>query len=215
MSLERPPGEPIFESRIACRVYGVSRTPVREAVLKLADEGLIEIFPQSGTFAARIPLAALPEAIVIRKALEETSARFAAERASRSQGRRDLGDPGAPARGQDAPATARRSIWPTRLFTPRSPRRADIPGSGRLVQQVKVHVDRYRRLTLPQRGRMARVIAEHARFWRGSRPATPPAPPLRWRRISTVWPPIFPTSAGSIRTTSWRPNRLSSSIWPA
>ncbi len=30
-----------------------------------------------------------------------------------------------------------------------------------MVQQVKVHVDRYRRLTLPQEGRMARVIAEH------------------------------------------------------
>jgi DNA-binding GntR family transcriptional regulator len=36
-------------------LYDVSRTPVREAVLKLADEGLIEIFPQSGTFVARIP----------------------------------------------------------------------------------------------------------------------------------------------------------------
>src|SRR5271168_1373392 len=83
MSLERRPGEPILESQIAS-AYGVSRTPVREAVLKLADEGLIEIFPQSGTFAARIPLAALPETIVIRKALEETSAR-AAERAQRSQ----------------------------------------------------------------------------------------------------------------------------------
>jgi DNA-binding GntR family transcriptional regulator len=84
LSLERRPGEPIQETQIAA-LYGVSRTPAREAVLKLADEGLIEIFPQSGTFVARIPLAGLPEAVVIRKALEETSARFAAQRASRSQ----------------------------------------------------------------------------------------------------------------------------------
>src|SRR3954468_13593842 len=75
VSLARRPGEAIVEKEIAA-AYGVSRTPVREAVLRLADEGLIEIFPQSGTFVARIPIAALPEAIIIRKALEETTARL-------------------------------------------------------------------------------------------------------------------------------------------
>src|SRR3954454_24978491 len=63
VSLARRPGEAIVEKEIAA-AYGVSRTPVREAVLRLADEGLIEIFPQSGTFGARIPIAALPEAII-------------------------------------------------------------------------------------------------------------------------------------------------------
>ena len=38
---------------------------------------------------------------------------------------------------------------------------AGYPGIWKLIQQVKVHVDRYRRLTLPQSGRMAQVIAEH------------------------------------------------------
>ena len=38
---------------------------------------------------------------------------------------------------------------------------AGYPGIWTLIQQVKVHVDRYRRLTLPQAGRIARVIAEH------------------------------------------------------
>jgi DNA-binding GntR family transcriptional regulator len=63
----------------------VSRPPVREAILKLSDEGLLEIYPQSGIFVSRIPVAALPEAIIIRKALEETTARLAAERATSSQ----------------------------------------------------------------------------------------------------------------------------------
>src|SRR5437588_9979009 len=84
VSLRRRPGEPIPEAEIALS-YGVSRTPVREAILKLSDEGLVEIFPQSGIFVSRIPLAALPEAIIIRKALEETTARLAAERATSSQ----------------------------------------------------------------------------------------------------------------------------------
>ena len=160
ISLERLPGDPISEAELA-RAYGFSRTPVREAVRKLADEGLVEIFPQSGTFAARIPLAALPEAIVIRRALEETSARLAAERARRSQiialfahleRQREasrLGDRGAFHQADEAfhcaiaEAAGYRGIWT-------------------LVEQVKVHVDRYRRLTLPQAGRMARAIAEHS-----------------------------------------------------
>src|SRR5205807_7830638 len=84
VSLRRRPGEAISEGEIALS-YGVSRTPVREAILKLADEGLVEIFPQSGIFVSRIPMAALPEAIIVRKALEETTARLAAERATASQ----------------------------------------------------------------------------------------------------------------------------------
>ena len=75
VSLQRHPGEAISEAQIALS-YGVSRTPVREAILKLSDEGLLEIYPQSGIFVSRIPVAALPEAIIIRKALEETTARF-------------------------------------------------------------------------------------------------------------------------------------------
>src|SRR6201996_5768792 len=84
LSLERRPGEAISEAEIALS-YGVSRTPVREAILKLSDEGLLEIFPQSGIIVSRIAVAALPEAIIIRKALEETTARLAAERATSSQ----------------------------------------------------------------------------------------------------------------------------------
>src|ERR1700704_6418321 len=84
VSLQRRPGEVISEAEIAL-CYGVSRTPVREAILKLADDGLLEIFPQSGIFVARLPMAVLPEAIIIRKALEATTAHLAAERAAPSQ----------------------------------------------------------------------------------------------------------------------------------
>src|SRR5215467_3582875 len=84
VSLARRPGEAISEGEIAS-YYGVSRTPVREAILKLSDEGLVEIFPQSGINVSRIPIAALPEAIVIRRALEQTTARLAAEQATSSQ----------------------------------------------------------------------------------------------------------------------------------
>ena len=135
MSLKRLPGEPISEADLA-KSYGFSRTPVREAVRKLADEGLVEIFPQSGTFVSRIPLAALPEAIVIRKALEETSARFAAKRARRSQIIALLAHLERQ-REASAPATAMPFIGRTRPFTAPSPRRPAIAGFGRWSNKSK------------------------------------------------------------------------------
>jgi len=159
VSLRRRPGEPISEAEIALS-YGVSRTPVREAILKLSDEGLLEIFPQSGIFVSRIPLAALPEAIIIRKALEETTARLAAERATASQ---ILVLHSILQRQREADAAGDGSAFhhADEMFHATIAEVAGHPGIWKLIQQVKVNVDRYRLLTLPQTGRIAQVIAEH------------------------------------------------------
>ena len=160
VSLQRRPGEAISEAEIAL-AYGVSRTPVREAILKLSDDGLVEIFPQSGIFVSRIPLAALPETIVIRKALEETTARLAAELATSSQ---ILALHSILERQREADAARNRDAFhqADELFHATIAEIAGYPGIWKLILQVKVHVDRFRRLTLPQAGRMTQVIAEHA-----------------------------------------------------
>jgi DNA-binding GntR family transcriptional regulator len=160
VSMERRPGEVISEAEIALS-YGVSRTPVREAILKLSDEGLVDIFPQSGIFVSRIPLAALPEAIIIRKALEETTARLAAERATSSQ---ILTLHSILERQREADAAGDRDGFhqADETFHGTIAEVAKYPGIWTLILQVKVNVDRFRRLTLPQTGRMAQVIAEHA-----------------------------------------------------
>jgi DNA-binding GntR family transcriptional regulator len=71
------PRQPVNEIEIAERL-GVSRTPVREAVKRLSDEGLIEVYAQTGTFVAEISRKALEEAYIIRTALELESVRRAA-----------------------------------------------------------------------------------------------------------------------------------------
>ncbi|HLG80067.1 MAG TPA: GntR family transcriptional regulator [Bradyrhizobium sp.] len=159
VSLQRRPGEAISEAEIALS-YGLSRTPVREAILKLADEGLVDIFPQSGIFVSRIPLAALPEAIIIRKALEETTAGLAAERATPSQ---IMNLQAIVQRQREADAAFDREGFhlADEAFHAGIAEIAGYPGIWRLILQVKVHVDRYRRLTLPVAGRMTQVIAEH------------------------------------------------------
>lgn len=159
VSLQRRPGEPISEAQIALS-YGVSRTPVREAILKLSDEGLLEVYPQSGIFVSRIPIADLPEAIIIRKALEETTARLAAERATSSQ---ILALQSILERQREANAAGDSNTFhqADEMFHAAIADVAGYPGIWKFIQQVKVHVDRYRRLTLPQHGRIAKVIVEH------------------------------------------------------
>ncbi len=75
-----PPGAPLSEHALSQR-FGVSRTPVREALLRLAEEGLVQIVPQVGTFVTKISLAKVYEAQFIREALEcaaiQTAARSA------------------------------------------------------------------------------------------------------------------------------------------
>ncbi|WP_377299515.1 GntR family transcriptional regulator [Rhizobium sp. SGZ-381] len=74
--LEMQPGAVVSEKDL-CAELGVSRTPVREALQKLADEGLVDIFPHSGTYVSRISFKVAEEGFVIRRALEIESVRKA------------------------------------------------------------------------------------------------------------------------------------------
>lgn len=78
------PGAPINEIAIAKKM-GVSRTPVREAVKKVSDEGLIDVFAQNGTFVAEISKEQVEEAYIIRIALEVESIKRAAQRIGKEE----------------------------------------------------------------------------------------------------------------------------------
>ena len=63
------PGARLSESEIGTK-FGLSRQPVREAFIKLAEEGLLEIRPQRGTFVRKISLDAVMDARFVREAVE-------------------------------------------------------------------------------------------------------------------------------------------------
>ena len=73
------PGTSISENRI-CRHFGVSRTPVRSAIARLGEEGLIDVYPQQGSFVAPIRLAGMYDNQFVRRALEVAVLREAARR---------------------------------------------------------------------------------------------------------------------------------------
>jgi GntR family transcriptional regulator, rspAB operon transcriptional repressor len=76
LQLELPPGAAISEKEIAAKM-GVSRTPVRESFVKLAQEGLLEVYPQRGTFVSLIDPELVEEARFMREQLEVAVVRLA------------------------------------------------------------------------------------------------------------------------------------------
>lgn len=70
ISLKLEPGESISEKDISERLQ-VSRTPVREAFVKLVQDELLEVYPQRGSFVALIDLEHVEEARFIRRNLEK------------------------------------------------------------------------------------------------------------------------------------------------
>ncbi len=159
ITIDLPPGTPIVEKELTRR-YGISRTPLREAVLRLAEEGLLDVIPKSGTFVSCIPLSSLREAIIARRALEEVTVRAATRRASesaitalratiqRQKEMAELGDEEAFHQADDA-------------FHGLIAATGGLPGIWDVILQMRVHVERYRRLTLPQKGRMEHIVGEH------------------------------------------------------
>jgi DNA-binding GntR family transcriptional regulator len=73
------PGTPLSELALA-EAYGVSKTPVREALKQLQSEGLIEIVPRVGTFVRQPTRREVVELFELKEVLEGMGARLLAQR---------------------------------------------------------------------------------------------------------------------------------------
>ena len=70
MRLNLKPGESISEIELS-EALDVSRTPVREAIVKLSEEKLVDVFPQRGSFVSKINLNLVEEAVFLRELCEK------------------------------------------------------------------------------------------------------------------------------------------------
>lgn len=70
----------IVNERLICEQLGISRTPLREAILQLNAENLVSVVPNSGTFVAKIDLQSVFDGQLVRDALEMKVVRLAATR---------------------------------------------------------------------------------------------------------------------------------------
>jgi DNA-binding GntR family transcriptional regulator len=79
VTLRIPPGEPIDEDALGGELE-IGRTPVREAIKRLALENLVTVFPRRGTFASEINITDLADISDVRMQLEGHAAYRAAQR---------------------------------------------------------------------------------------------------------------------------------------
>jgi DNA-binding GntR family transcriptional regulator len=156
VSLALPPGMPLSRAQLAAQL-GVSQTPVREALTRLQDEGLVTVVPSASTHVARIDLDNARQAHFLRVALElevgqhlaaapppELGARLEAHLAEQES-----------LLGQEGFALAD-DAFHALLYEA-----AEIPGLWALVRSRSGHLDRLRRLNLPSPGKMETVLSEH------------------------------------------------------
>src|SRR5438874_9631892 len=69
ISLALPPGSALSRAALAGQ-FGVSSTPIRDALMRLDEEGLVEVFPQYATVVSRIDVRRAQQAHFLRQALE-------------------------------------------------------------------------------------------------------------------------------------------------
>ena len=159
VSAQLAPGSRLSEQDIATEI-GVSRTPVHQAVCKLADERLIDVRPRAGTYVSRVVPAALEEALLVRGALELMVAEKAAERASTEA---IAGLRAVLARQVEAAnaSDVERFRELGDVFHAELANAAGLPGVWALVRLPKTHLDRYRALVAPHPTRMTAALVEH------------------------------------------------------
>jgi DNA-binding GntR family transcriptional regulator len=160
LDLTLEPGQSLSEKEISLLV-GVSRTPVREAFIRLAREGLVRVWAQTGTFVSKIDIAQVEEGRFVREALECAAVEDAARKVTDA----DLDE-------LDRLLNAQRGTQGDSLLRDffefdEEFHRTLIAISGHpliweISREIRVHVERLRRLSLPAASDLMRLVDQHA-----------------------------------------------------
>jgi len=160
--LTLPPGAPLRKEEIALEM-GVSRAPVSEAIARLAEEALVDVFAQHGSFVAPIRAEDVRESLFIRTALEVEAMRRVAQAA----------DPALLAQLEENLAAQAEALKDGDLAVFHDLDEAlhaaifsalQAPRALRLLDAARAPLDRPRRLGLPEAGRPEATLAEHRRM---------------------------------------------------
>jgi DNA-binding GntR family transcriptional regulator len=160
LSLKLEPGTVLSRLRLQAQ-FGVSSTPVRDALMRLEAVGLVDVFPQSGTIVSLIDVALARQAQFLRRSLEQEVARTLAEKPDgglierlraiideqKGHARKhDL------ERFNDADITFHRTLFEA----------AGAPDLFALIRNRSGHIDRIRRLHLPIGDKARQIISNHS-----------------------------------------------------
>ena len=159
LTLTFRPGEILRKPEI-CADLGVSRSPVAEAVARLASEALVDVVPQAGTFVARFSMEEIREGAFLREALEVAAVELVARSITEDQVvmlRRNM-------RVQEALVADGDFNGFHQLDAQMHELILSFTGFRRLAmlsETTWVHVNRARQLMLPAPGRVQATLREH------------------------------------------------------
>ncbi len=165
LSMELPPGMHLSRSELA-QQHGVSQTPVRDALMRLQAEDLVEVFPQAATQVSKIRLSHARRTHFLRRSIElelvrELSlspdpslvARLKASLVLQS-GLLEANDQAGFVKADQSfhhefyQAAGQEDLW-------------------RLIHSRSGHIDRLRRLHVPTEGKMQRILEDHKKIVEG------------------------------------------------
>ena len=157
------PGEVRLDERRLSEELGVSRTPVREAMTLLEQEGFVRTRPRRGIFVVRKTKREIVEMITVMAALESMAARLAAERASDA----DIADlrrmMDAFGSGNDGERLAEYSDANI-AFHQAIIRMSDCTLLADMTENLFIHMRAIRKITIHQENRAARSVTDHFRI---------------------------------------------------
>lgn len=159
ISLELPPGSPLSRAALAAQ-FGVSSTPIRDALMRLEEEGLVDVFPQYATVVSRVDVRLAQQAHFLRQAVELEIVRSLAlqhDKALVAELHATI------ARQQHYAKTgdfekfmAADNEFHSQLYTA-----ADKRDIWSLVRSRSGHIDRLRRMHLPSPGKAQDIVRHH------------------------------------------------------
>lgn len=159
ISLALPPGSPLSRAALA-EQFGVSSTPIRDALMRLEEEGLVDVFPQYATVVSRIDVRLAQQAHFLRQALELEIVRLLA--ASRNEALSAELNLTIARQQQFAKAgdfekfMAADNDFHAQLYAA-----AGKQDLWALVRSRSGHIDRLRRLHLPSPGKAQDIVRHH------------------------------------------------------
>ncbi|MCU4181177.1 GntR family transcriptional regulator [Bosea sp. BH3] len=154
-----PPGTRLSEQEIALK-YGVSRQPVREALIALAKTRLVDVQPQRGTVVVKFSVRKMMEARFVREAVEVAIVRQACQAFS-AQSRMRIADlldmqEKAAARGDHSTFQHYDELFHIELTEG-----VGMPLAWEAIRDIKAHMDRVCQLTLPGADAMLPLVEQH------------------------------------------------------
>jgi DNA-binding GntR family transcriptional regulator len=159
-----------LDERALAEGLGISRTPVREALLRLESEGVVRAVPRKGVYVIRKTKAEIIEVILASAALEAMAARLAAERATDEEIADlvarfpEFGGPG----GSRSPGNGRSAVPLNEYsqlnldFHQRIVELAHSELFSGLISRLQIHMRAIRQGTIGDSDRMAHSVVDHA-----------------------------------------------------